>query len=100
MCNGLLECADASDETNCMQCCDGAIIQMVHRCDGKFDCPDGSDEMYCHNLSIHNTTFLFTIFVIFSYSYFGWIMSLHFLDCGPEEYFCLANHCVTVNEGN
>ena len=28
-------------------------------------------------------------------------MSLHFLDCGPKEYFCLANHCVvtTENEG-
>ena len=70
LCNGLLECSDGTDETNCMECCDGAIIQMVHRCDGKFDCPDGSDEMYCHNLSIYihtniyYRTFLFIIFVL------------------------------------
>ena len=114
MCNGLLECSDGTDETNCMQCCDGAIIQMVHRCDGKFDCPDGSDEMYCHNLSIYiqtniyYRTFLFIIFVLlvlillflaFFLVELAWVCI--FLDCGPKEYFCLANHCVITakNEG-
>ena len=74
LCNGLLECSDGTDETNCMECCDGAIIQMVHRCDGKFDCPDGSDEMYCHNLSIYihtniyyRTFFIHNICVISTY---------------------------------
>ena len=68
MCNGQIDCEDASDELYCIQCCDGSRIQMENRCDGKFDCPDGSDEMYCQNLSNLNVSMLI----------FGGIMSCIF----------------------
>ncbi|VDM74572.1 unnamed protein product, partial [Strongylus vulgaris] len=54
VCDGVWDCMDGKDETNCKSCpqdsirCDeGKCIPKMSRCDGVADCKDGSDEIGC-----------------------------------------------------
>jgi len=57
VCNGLVECGDASDENRCaascqnneFRCDDGACIDNQAVCDGATDCLGGADESRCAN---------------------------------------------------
>ena len=63
VCDGINDCADASDEVKCtdhqhrncsdlhFQCISDGCIPLAHRCDGWQHCQDGSDEIEC---SLHN----------------------------------------------
>ena len=55
-CDGIQNCPDASDETNCnlskcgktqFICDDLNCVDFAARCNGRNDCPDGSDESGC-----------------------------------------------------
>ena len=66
-CDGINDCADASDEVVCIdhqhrncsdfhfQCIDltGECIPLAHRCDGWQHCQDGADESECSPLIVH-----------------------------------------------
>jgi hypothetical protein len=57
-CNGVNECADGSDETNCgvdctaetFKCADGRCVLQSAKCNKLVDCRDGSDEIACPDM--------------------------------------------------
>ena len=58
-CNGMFECPDQSDETECSvpsAICDDHIhlFPLQQACDGREDCPDGSDEHSCGGADHHS----------------------------------------------
>ncbi|XP_074659791.1 low-density lipoprotein receptor-related protein 6-like [Tubulanus polymorphus] len=70
-CDGLPECEDMSDESNCPKCSaqqfsckTGQCIDRQQHCDGIKDCVDGSDEDNC---------------------------------CAPNQYQCLNYQCISIH---
>ena len=64
VCDGVHDCADATDEAACsdldincidlhFHCPSNGCIPLAHRCDGWQHCPDGSDEAECSSHNIH-----------------------------------------------
>ena len=61
-CNGIKDCSDGIDETNCGVCtrqefkCKSTneCLDYSKRCDGQPDCSDGSDENLCQGLISYN----------------------------------------------
>ncbi|KAJ8684156.1 hypothetical protein QAD02_019948 [Eretmocerus hayati] len=59
ICDGIVDCADFSDEKDCAYCREGHVhcgigtscIPRAKRCDGKIDCPNASDERDCLSLA-------------------------------------------------
>nr|XP_018912555.1 PREDICTED: atrial natriuretic peptide-converting enzyme-like isoform X2 [Bemisia tabaci] len=59
LCDGVLDCGDMTDETNCHYCPPGYIhcghgkhcIPPTNRCNAILDCPNGSDEKACLTLA-------------------------------------------------
>ncbi|KAK6638086.1 hypothetical protein RUM44_008511 [Polyplax serrata] len=55
LCDGVIDCADMSDELSCSYCQEGYLhcgmsrtcIPQEKKCDGVVDCPNGSDERNC-----------------------------------------------------
>ncbi|KAG1688202.1 Suppressor of tumorigenicity 14 [Nymphon striatum] len=58
ICDGIIDCADKSDEFSCdsckvgkFMCGDGHCVNMSQRCDNRLDCANGADESGCLSLS-------------------------------------------------
>ncbi|KAK8393196.1 hypothetical protein O3P69_013299 [Scylla paramamosain] len=59
VCDGVIDCADMSDEEQCSSCglkafrcgSGAACVSQERRCDGIEDCPNGSDERGCLSLT-------------------------------------------------
>ncbi|XP_049952407.1 atrial natriuretic peptide-converting enzyme [Schistocerca serialis cubense] len=108
ICDGVVDCTDMSDETDCSYCSKDLIhcgigkacISADKVCDGKKDCPNGSDERHCltvaPSLSVVETTLASTTHLSHYFSE-GYLL---LKEKGQTGKLCTENLNTTVPEPN